>query len=77
MVVRPISICLENRTTKNQCRSAFFLASDRLRIMIDAHTTHGAHVMSDKILDLLEFIAAAAISAGFIVLAAYAVVGGI
>jgi len=33
--------------------------------------------MSDKALDLLEFIAAAAISAGFIVLAAYAVVGGI
>jgi len=33
--------------------------------------------MSDKILDLLELIASAAISAGFIVLAAYAAVGGI
>jgi len=33
--------------------------------------------MIDRILDLLELIASAAISAGFIFLAAYAVVGGI
>lgn len=33
--------------------------------------------MSDKALDLLEFIAGAAISAGFILLSAYAAVGGI
>ena len=33
--------------------------------------------MTDKALDLLEFIAGAAISAGFIFLSAYALVGGI
>ena len=33
--------------------------------------------MTDKALDLLEFIAGAAISAGFIFIAAYAAVGGI
>jgi hypothetical protein len=33
--------------------------------------------MSDRFIDLLEFIAAAGISAGFIFITAYAVVGGI
>lgn len=33
--------------------------------------------MSDKVLDLLEFIAGAAVAAGFIFLSAYALVGGI
>lgn len=33
--------------------------------------------MTDKTLDLLEFIAAVAVSVGFIFLAAYAAVGGI
>jgi hypothetical protein len=33
--------------------------------------------MSDKVLDLLEFIAAAAISAGFIFITAYALAGSI
>lgn len=33
--------------------------------------------MTDKILDLLELIASAAVAAGFILLSAYAAVGGI
>ena len=33
--------------------------------------------MTDKALDLLEFIASAAIAVGFIFITAYAVVGGI
>ena len=33
--------------------------------------------MSDKVLDLLEFIAGAAVAVGFVFIAAYAVAGGI
>ena len=40
-----------------------------------AHHSTREHAMSDKVLDLLEFIAGAGIAAGFIFLSAYALVG--
>lgn len=55
----------------------FFLATGRLRAIIDAHhNTNGAR-MTDKFLDLLEFIAGIGVFAGFVFLTAYAAVGGI
>lgn len=44
--------------------------------IVYVHSTQGVH-MSDKICDFLELCAGFAISAGFIFLAAYALVGGI
>ena len=53
------------------------LASDRLHAIINETTHTGQYAVSDKALDLLEFIVAAGISAGFIFLSAYVLVGGI
>lgn len=43
--------------------------------MLDAHNATGVHEMSDKVLDLLEFVASVALCAGFIFLSAFVLVG--
>jgi hypothetical protein len=57
--------------------ACFFICNLSIALALYLHTTQTEHAMTDKALDLLEFIAGAAISAGFIFLSAYALVGGI
>ena len=77
VVDRPIYICIENTLSENQRQICFFCCKRLLAFVLYMHTTHTEHTVSDKILDLLEFCAAAAISVGFIFLSAYVLVGGI
>ena len=55
----------------------FFLAGDRLHAMLDETTHTREHTVTDKVLDLLEFIASVALCAGFIFLSAFVLVGSI
>lgn len=67
---------LEESKEKNQ-PCVFFCCTHLVADVLSMHTTrHGAQ-MTDKICDFLEACAALAVSAGFIFLAAYTIVGGI